>query len=128
MQVKQVQKKQILSRKEFIQIQIQIWCTLNRKVISSTILDLLVILAQLGEVELSDFCRMLCSKASTRKNAVLFTSEQSARNTTKQAIKEGFITQRHKEHTIKISDDLKLLIDSGTLLNLQLLCYEANQG
>jgi len=115
MQVKQVQKKQRVTPKEFIRIQLQIWSTLHAIVLPTSILDLLVILALTGECEKSDFCRMLCKVKSSLGRETLFTSEQSSRNAVKQAIKLGLIISPHKAHTIKLAEELEILIEQGTL-------------
>ena len=142
MLVKQIQKKYKLSRRDFVKLQIQIWCSLNGISITESILDCLVALAFLGELEMTRFCFLLCKTESSWflqqikegfdekdiKYKYIFSSEQSARNSVTKAISLGLISRQYKKHQIKLNPKLEVFIESGTLLNLQILCYEANQG
>jgi len=139
MKVKQVQVKKKLSRTEFVRIQIQIWSTLSGIVLTETSLDSLVVLALLDRIELAAFCKLLTKTESTWytrqlqlglddsniKNKYIFSSEQSARNSVGKLVDLGFIIKSDK-HLISLSKNLGVHIENGTLLDLQLLCYETN--
>lgn len=141
MLVKQVQLKKKLSQREFIRVQLQLYCTLLDQVLTETNLDTLQELAVLVELDISRFCRHLCntesswfkrevikdSKLADVKYQFIYSSEQSARNQISKLIEQGLI-RKYRKHTIKLSKDLEILIEQGTLLNLQLLCYETTES
>ena len=103
------------------QYQILTHCFFNKIQISTADLACLALLAELGEHELTDFCKLVCFKN-------IFKSPQSARNAITKAEKKDLIIKNGKnKKTISLNKDLKIEVDKLVFLDFKILGEDESQ-
>jgi hypothetical protein len=136
--VKQIVKKQRLSKWDLIRFQILVWCFLKNIQITDTLLDMLSLLCITGKVDQSRFCEELVRKERSsgikikkedgkdKEYKYIFNSVQSARNAIGKAIDLNLISREHKQHDIEINSELGIIIENNLLIDYQLLSIETD--
>jgi hypothetical protein len=113
--VKKVDKRIKTTISDTTQYQILTHCFFNKIQISTADLACLALLAELGEHELTDFCKLVVMKN-------IFKSPQSARNAITKAEKKNLIIKDGKnKKTIILSKDLKVEVDKLVFLDFKIL-------
>lgn len=119
MEVTKVSEKRKVAVTETIKYQIITYCFFNDISITSTELDCLCKLAEVGKVELTPFCKLV-------KEHGIFKSAQSARNSLTKAEKKGLVTKNgNGKKTITINKDLNIQTSSPIFLDYKILGVEA---
>ena len=114
-EVTKVSKKVMTNLSQASMYQILTYCFFNKIQISNADLSCLGLLAELGEHELTEFC-----KIATDKN--IFKSPQSARNAINKAAKKGLVKKNGKsKKTIVISKEIEVQSNGIVLLDFKVL-------
>lgn len=114
-EVFKISKKIRTSLDQVLKYQILTYCFFNNIQISNADLDCLSLLGELGEYELTDFCKMAVENS-------VFKSSQSARNAVNKAAKKGLITKNGKsKKSVLLSKKIELVNGKMVLLDFKVL-------
>ena len=115
--VKRVEEKRKVSLSDTIRYQIMTYCFFNEVQISNSDLECLTALAKCGDINLSEFCRLMETEG-------VFKSAQSARNAVTKACKKDLIVKNVDKKTISVNTDLNIQTSGLVLLDFKILGSE----
>ena len=136
MQVTQIPIRQRVSRWNLIKFQILAWCSLRNIILTNADIDMLVLLALLGKVKLTQFCEELTKteyswgvrikkcKGLDKEYKYIFDTCQSARNASSKVEELGLIKRegRNKSNIkVWINPEMDIHIEPNLLINYQIL-------
>jgi len=114
-EVVKVTKKVMTTMSQTTMYQILTHCFFNNIQISNADLTCLTLLAELGEHELTEFC-----KVATEKQ--IFKSAQSARNAINKAAKKGLVIKNGKsKKTVALTKEIEVQNEKMILLDFKVL-------
>lgn len=116
--VKRVEEKRKVSLSDTIRYQIMTYCFFNDVQISNSDLECLTALAKCGDINLSEFCKLMEANG-------IFKSAQSARNAVTKACKKDLIVKNTDgKKTISVNTDLNIQTSGLVLLDFKILGSE----
>ncbi len=116
--VKRVEEKRKVSLSDTIRYQIMTYCFFNEVQISNSDLECLTALAKCGNINLSEFCKLMETEG-------VFKSSQSARNAVTKACKKDLVVKdADGKKTISVNADLNIQTSGLVLLDFKILGSE----
>lgn len=128
MKITRVNKSGLMSLEKIIDIQITMYCYLNKINISKSDIECMTLLCINGKVFLSDFCNIACEYEEREKDPlnliekVIFKTPQSVRNSlSKLEFLNLIIKEGKSKKKIFINPDLKIIKKGNILLEYKFL-------